>query len=135
MDAALPQRTQVGWLTNPWAPKSIYDDADEPVVARARRWHGVLYASFFLLGLPAGYIAFDIGGGFIGERDMWLLACGVFMVVVGGLFGELANALWLLMCRHSLRLSAAEAAAALRSPSIPSFVLARLYERLYERES
>jgi hypothetical protein len=132
---------------NPWAPKSIYDDADEPVVARARRWHSMLYGLLFLLGLAVGYVAFTaMDSGFAFARVMWLyggdepsvsdrfLAGGVLMVFAGGLFGELANALWLLMCRYRLRLSAAEASAALRAPGIPSFVLGRLYERLYERK-
>jgi len=135
-------------MTNPWAPKSAYDEADEPVVARARRWHGALYALFFVLGFALGYVAFQaLDGGFAIARIMWLyggdepsavdrlLGGGVLMIFFGALLGELGNALWLLMCRYRLRLSAAETGAALRSPSIPSFVLARLYKQLYERES
>jgi hypothetical protein len=135
-------------VTNPWAPKSAYDEVDEPLVARARRWHGTLYGLLFLLGLAVGYLLFMVmDDGTLIARVMWLyggdqptaadrlLACGVMMVVLGGAFGEAANALWLVMCRDRLGLSASQAAAALRSPSIPSFVLARLYERLYERES
>ena len=119
-------------MTNPWAPKSAYDDTDEPVVARARRWHGVLYALAFLLGMGFGYLVVEaFGGGF--RIRAWLEA-SVLMLAFGGVFGELGNALWLMMCRHQLRLSPAEAAAALRSPSIPSFVLAPLYERLYGRK-
>jgi hypothetical protein len=119
-------------MTNPWAPKSAFDEADQPVVARARRWHAPLYALLFALGMGFGYLVFEVfGGGFQIRR--WLES-SVLMLFFGGLFGEAGNALWLLMCRRQLHLSAAEAAAALRSPSIPSFVLAPLYERLYERK-
>ena len=119
-------------MTNPWAPKSAFDEADPPVVARARRWHAPLYALLFALGMGFGYLVFEVfGGGFQIRR--WLES-SVLMLFFGGLFGEAGNALWLLMCRRQLHLSAAEAAAALRSPRIPSFVLAPLYERLYERK-
>ena len=121
-------------MTNTWAQKSAYDDRDEPVVARARRWHAALYALLFLAGMAFGYVFVEVMDSRL-QADDRMLAFGVLMIVFGGVFGELGNALWLLMCRHRLRLSAAEARAALRSPSIPSFVLARLYERLYERES
>jgi hypothetical protein len=121
-------------MTNPWAPKSAYDDTDEPVVARARRWHAALFALLFFVGMGFGYGFVEVLENRL-QADDRMLAFGVLMIVFGGLFGELGNALWLLMCRYRLRLSAAEARAALRSPSIPSFVLARLYERLYERET
>jgi hypothetical protein len=116
-------------MSNPWAPKSAYDEVDEPIVAQARRWHAAIYALLFLIGMLFGYFLFEVFQGRFG-----FLARGVLMVCFGGLFGELGNALWLLMCKHWLRLSAAEAQAALRAPSIPSFVLARLYQRLYEHK-
>jgi hypothetical protein len=132
-------------MTNPWAPKSIHDDADEPIVARARRWHAPLYALLFALGMAVGYVVFEVMDTAVAAaRFMWLyggddqtgadlfLARGVLMVFAGAVFGELGNALWLVMCRYRLLLSAAEARAAWRSPSIPSFVLARLHDRLYE---
>jgi hypothetical protein len=116
-------------MTSPWAPKSAYDDRDEPAVARARQWHAAIYALLFLLGMAFGYLFVEVIHSGFGR-----LPRGVLMLFFGGVFGELGNALWLLTCRHRLRLSAAEAKAALRAPSIPSFVLARLYERLYERK-
>jgi hypothetical protein len=119
-------------MSNPWAPKSAYDEVDEPAVARARRWHGAVYAALFLLGMGFGYLVVDVLGGGVRIRQ-WIEA-GVLMLFFGGIFGEAGNALWLLMCRRRLRLSATQAAAALRSPSIPSFVLAPLYERLYARK-
>jgi hypothetical protein len=135
-------------MTNPWAPKSAYDETDEPLVARARRWHGALYGLAFLLGLAVGYLVFMVmDDGTLIARVMWLyggdqptladrvLACGVMMVFLGGLFGEAANALWLVMCRDRLGLSASQAALALRAPSIPSFVLERLYRHLYEERT
>jgi hypothetical protein len=140
----------MGWriesVTNPWAPKSIYDDADEPIVARARRWHGALYAVLFALGLGAGYLVFEVmDTATAGAGYRWLyggdspavdrfLARGAFMIVVGGVCGEAGNALWLLMCRFRLGLSADQAAVAVRRPLIPSFILARLFERLYDRK-
>jgi hypothetical protein len=117
-------------MGNPWAPKSAFDDTDEPVVARARRWHAALYALLFMVGMAFGYVLVEVLENRL-QADDRMLAFGVLMIVFGGVFGELGNALWLLMCRHRLRLSAAEARAALRSPSIPSFILARLFEKLY----
>jgi hypothetical protein len=146
----------IGWhrarydsgVTNPWAPKSAYDEVDEPLVVRARRWHGALYALAFLLGLGVGYLVFMVmDDGTLIARVTWLygdyeptasdrlLACGVLMVVLGGIFGETANALWLVMCRDRLGLSASQAAQALRAPSIPSFVLERVYRHLYEKRT
>jgi hypothetical protein len=121
-------------MTNPWAPKSAYDERDAPAVTQARRWHAALYAMLFLLGMGFGYLVFELLGSPFRSTHDRLLAGGILMVVFGGIAGELGNALWLLICHGRLRLSAEEASAALRAPSIPSFVLARLYERLYERK-
>ncbi|MCD6040633.1 MAG: hypothetical protein K0R40_236 [Burkholderiales bacterium] len=87
-------------MSNPWAPKSIRDDADhEPLVVRA----------------------------------VQPLAGAAWVLLVGGVFGELALMLWLCLCRYRLGLSAGQATAALRASVIPSFTLARLYDRLYPR--
>jgi hypothetical protein len=59
------------------------------------------------------------------------MARGILMVVCGGAFGELGSALWLYLCRFRFGVPAADAAAAMRRPVIPSVVLGRLYERFY----
>lgn len=47
-------------MSNPWAPKSAFDEADAPAVERARRRHLLLRALWAMLGFAAGYLAFDL---------------------------------------------------------------------------
>lgn len=128
-------------MSNPWAPKSIRDDADhEPLVVRAVQLRLVLYLLFFAIGLGAGYVTFlamergaEVGELFGIRDERGLLAGAAWVLLVGGVFGELALMLWLCLCRYRLGLSAGQATAALRAGVIPSFTLARLYDRLYPK--
>lgn len=125
-------------MANPWAPKSAYDEAGEPLVERAGQWRAALYCVFFLLGLALGYGLFQVLDPLAaarpvvaleGDESLFLLAA--WMVVCALACGELGLMLWLLLCRYHLRLSAPQALAALRAGAIPSFTLARLYGHLY----
>ena len=113
-------------MTNPWAPKSAFDEADEPAVERARRWHALLWILSVTLGFAAGYFVFDF---LFSEIAHLLYVRLVFMAIAGGVAGEAASALWVVIC-HRTGLSAPQARLAL---SIPSFVAQRVHRRLHER--
>ena len=47
-------------MSNPWAPKSAFDEAEAPAVEHARRRRLFLRALWAILGFAAGYLAFDL---------------------------------------------------------------------------
>jgi hypothetical protein len=116
-------------VSNPWAPKSAFDEADEPLVERARRWHALLWILAVTLGFAAGYFVFDLL--FSGIADVLFIRL-VFMAIAGGVAGEAASALWVVVCLRS-GLSAQQVRLALQALSIPSFVAAYVYRRIHER--
>ena len=54
------------------------------------------------------------------------------MAIAGGAAGEVASALWVVLCFRS-GLSAPQVRLALQALSIPSFVAGYVYRRVYER--
>jgi hypothetical protein len=114
-------------VANPWAAKSAKDDPDDAAVISARRSHYVLHATFVLPGLVAGFLLWKAT-----DRTAPLV-CAFYMVMLGFISGEIGNAVWLLLCRYRLRLTAAQVRAALDGSYIHSLVLNLLRERLFPR--
>jgi hypothetical protein len=125
-------------VSNRWAPKSAKDEADEPAVDGARRLHLVLFVAFAALGVLAGFMLFqgldqnlpvaileELVDDEFSAGDV--LLCGFYMAVLGLAGAELGNAIWLLLCRHRLGLSADQVRAALAGGPGYSLVLRYLF--------
>ena len=126
-----------------WAAKSAKDD-EHPAVVQAKRWHLALHLALLALGVAAGYVAFQLTDDrtplafflslYEDEYRHWdVLVCGLYMAVFGWLGGEAGSAVWLILCRYPLGVSAEHARAALDSSVVLSFLARPLHARLYVR--
>jgi hypothetical protein len=125
-------------VSNPWAPKSAKDEADEPAVDGARRLHLLLLFAFAVLGVLAGFVLFQVFDRHVpllvveelldDELGAWdVVLCGFYMALLGLAGAELGSAIWLLLCRHRLGLSADQVRAALAGGFGYSLVLRYLF--------
>ena len=46
-------------MTNPWAPKPVLEQREEPTVSRLRGWRFALYVLFHWVGMFVGFLAFE----------------------------------------------------------------------------